>query len=164
MWGIFITNFSGLRSKRILNILKMAALVIVKQNFNEHDLIHFINYVASKLNWYQKVDHLEWMLIVGWVYSCQTFFWNLPTDLCKVIAKVIKKFCTEKVPHRNLELFLAYYWKCSLWAHGKDVFSSVGSMQVCVGHDGGCEAVVNAMHFIFEEECFRSRYKHKLTY
>lgn len=33
----------------------MAALVIVKQNFNEHDLIHFINYVASKLNWYQKV-------------------------------------------------------------------------------------------------------------
>ena len=33
MWGIFITNFSGLRSKRILNILKMAALVIVKQNF-----------------------------------------------------------------------------------------------------------------------------------
>lgn len=140
--------------------------------FNEHDLIHLINYVASKVNCYQKValkkregSGPSGMNADSWRgILLSNIFWNSPTDLCKVIAKVIKKFCTEKVSHRNLELFLAYYWKCSLWAHGKDVFSSVGSMQLCVGHDGGCEAAVNAMHFIFEEECFRSRYKHKLTY
>ena len=34
-------------------------------------------------------------------------FENVPTDLCKAIAKVIKKLCTEKFSHRNLEPFLA---------------------------------------------------------
>ena len=29
-------------------------------------------------------------------------FGNSPMDLCKAIAKVIKKLCTEKVSHRKL--------------------------------------------------------------
>ena len=34
----------------------------------------------------------------------------------------------------------------------KDVVASVGSLQVCAGHDAGCEAAVHAMHSIFDEE------------
>ena len=33
-----------------------------------------------------------------------------------------------------------------------DVISSVGSLQVCGGHEAGCEAAIHAMHTIFEEE------------
>ena len=34
----------------------------------------------------------------------------------------------------------------------EDVVTSVGSLQVCNGHDPGCEATIHAMHFIFSEE------------
>ena len=34
----------------------------------------------------------------------------------------------------------------------KDVIASVGSLQVCAGHDAGCEAAALAMHSIFDEE------------
>ena len=34
----------------------------------------------------------------------------------------------------------------------QDVISSVSSLQVCVGHEAGCEAAIHAMHSIFEEE------------
>ena len=30
--------------------------------------------------------------------------------------------------------------------------SSVGSLQVCAGHDAGCEAIVHAMNSIYQEE------------
>ena len=32
-----------------------------------------------------------------------------------------------------------------------DVFYSVGSLQVCGGHEAGCEAAIHAMHTIFEK-------------
>ena len=34
----------------------------------------------------------------------------------------------------------------------KNIVSSVGSLQVCAGHEAGCEAIIHAMHSIFEEE------------
>ena len=34
----------------------------------------------------------------------------------------------------------------------EDIISSVGSFQVCAGHEARCEAAIHAMHHIFEEE------------
>ena len=33
-----------------------------------------------------------------------------------------------------------------------DIISSVGSLQVCAGHEAGCAAEIHAMHTIFEDE------------
>ena len=33
----------------------------------------------------------------------------------------------------------------------QDVMSSVGSSQVCAGHDAGCEAAIHALHNIFDQ-------------
>ena len=40
----------------------------------------------------------------------------------------------------------------------EDVVTSVDSLQVCNGHDAGCEATVHAMHFIFNEEMLQQYY------
>ena len=95
-------------------------------------------------------------------------------DLCKTLANVIKKICTTSNLTNSLESLLA----CRLIPLDKnpglrpigvgevlrriagkvvvstlrdDIVSSVGSLQVCAGHDGGCEAAVHAMHQIFDE-------------
>ena len=34
----------------------------------------------------------------------------------------------------------------------KYLISSVGSLQVCAGHEAGCELIIHAMHKIYEEE------------
>ena len=34
----------------------------------------------------------------------------------------------------------------------KDLISSVGSLQVCAGHEAGCESTMHAMHKIYEED------------
>ena len=34
----------------------------------------------------------------------------------------------------------------------KDLISSVGSLQVCAGHEAGCESIIHAMHKIYEED------------
>ena len=100
---------------------------------------------------------------------------DAPNDLCKAIASVIKKLCTEKLRSNNIEALLASRLIPLDKHHGlrpigvgevlrrttdkvvvsvlrKDVIASVGSLQVCAGHDAGCEAAVHAMHSIFDEE------------
>ena len=34
----------------------------------------------------------------------------------------------------------------------EEIISSVGSLQVCAGHEGGCEAAVHAMRTVFQQE------------
>ena len=34
----------------------------------------------------------------------------------------------------------------------EDVCKSAGSLQVCAGHDGGCEAAVHTMRMIFDDD------------
>ena len=102
-------------------------------------------------------------------------FGNSSTDLCKTFAEVIKKLCTVKCQSSALETYLAcrlipldknsglrpigigeilrrIAGKVIVSAIQKDIVSSVGSLQVCAGHEAGCEAIIHAMHSIFEEE------------
>ena len=101
-------------------------------------------------------------------------FGESSSDLCQTLAKVTKKLCTEELS-ASLEGFLA----CRLIPLNKnpglrpigvgevlrriigkvivsvvrnDIISSVGSRQVCAGHEAGCEAAIHAMHTIFEDE------------
>ena len=96
-------------------------------------------------------------------------------DLCNAFSKVIQKLCTVSNLHHTLDAFLA----CRLIPLNKnpglrpigvgeilrriagktvvsvireDILKSVGSLQVCAGHDAGCEAAVHAMQRIFNEE------------
>ena len=34
----------------------------------------------------------------------------------------------------------------------EDIVSSVGSLQTCAGHEGGCEAIIHSMRSMFEDE------------
>ena len=96
------------------------------------------------------------------------------SDLCQTLAKVTKKLCTEELS-TSLEGFLA----CRLIPLNKnpglrpigvgevlrriigkvivsvvrnDIISSVGSLRVCAGHEVGCEAAIQAMQTISEDE------------
>ena len=96
-------------------------------------------------------------------------------DLRKAFAEVVKKLCIGKDQSSTLEAFLA----CRLIPLDKnpglrpigvgevlrriagkavvalvrnDIISSVGSLQVCAGHEAGCEAAIHAMHSIFQEQ------------
>ena len=102
-------------------------------------------------------------------------FGDSSSDLCQGLAEVIKKMCTVKDISVTLEAFLAcrlipldknpslrpigvgevlrrIVGKVVVSVVRNDIISSVGSLQVCVGHEGGCEAAIHAMHSIFEEE------------
>ena len=97
------------------------------------------------------------------------------SDLCKTLAIAVRKICTTP----NLSHFLETFLACRLIPLDKSpglrpigvgeilrriagkalvavirdgIVSSVGSLQVCAGHEGGCEAAVHAMHKIFQEE------------
>ena len=101
-------------------------------------------------------------------------FGESSSDLRQTLTKVIKKHWTEQLS-TSLEGFLA----CQLIPLKKnpglrpigvgevlrriirkvivsvvrnDITSSVGSLQVCAGHEAGCEAAIHAMHTIFEDE------------
>ena len=101
-------------------------------------------------------------------------FGDSSSDLCQTLAKVTKKLCTEELS-TLLEGFLA----CRLIPLNKnprlrpigvgkvlrriigkvivsvvcnDIISSVGSLQVCGGHESGCEVAIHVMHTIFVDE------------
>ena len=102
-------------------------------------------------------------------------FGTSSTDLCKAIAEVIKKLCTVDNLSPSSEPFLAYRLipldknpglrpigtgeifrriagKVIVSHIRKDLISSVGSLQVCAGHEAGCESIIHAMHKIYEED------------
>ena len=99
---------------------------------------------------------------------------DAPKDLCRAIANLSKTLCSEKSPSDSLEVFLAcrlipldknpglrpigvgevlrrIIGKTVVSALKQDVIKSVGSLQVCAGHEAGCEASVHAMREIFED-------------
>ncbi|XP_066911371.1 uncharacterized protein [Clytia hemisphaerica] len=96
-------------------------------------------------------------------------------DLCTALADMCKKLCITDHDPNSLEAFLA----CRLIPLDKnpglrpigigevlrriigktitattkdEIMSSVGSLQVCAGHEAGCEALVHAMKQIFDHE------------
>ena len=102
------------------------------------------------------------------------YFGESSSDLCKTLANVAKKLSTED-KSLSLEAFLAcrlipldknpglrpigvgevlrrIIGKVIVSVVRNDIISSVGSLQVCAGHEAGCEAAIHAMHTIFEEE------------
>ena len=112
----------------------------------------------------------------GWRRILTSKSFSKPSsDLCKAFAEVIKRLCIEDNLSSSLEAFLAcrlipldkkpglrpigvgeilrrIAGKVLVSVIREDVITSVGSLQVCAGHEAGCEAAVHAMHEIFEEE------------
>jgi len=95
-------------------------------------------------------------------------------DLCNAIASVARKMCTEEVKDASLEALLAarlsplvknpglrpigvgevlrrIIGKAIVTLLRNDTTNSVGSLQVCAGHEGGCESAIHAMKDIFEQ-------------
>ena len=102
-------------------------------------------------------------------------FGDSSTDLCKAIARFTRKLCSERTDSNSLESLLAcrllpldknpgirpigvgeilrrIIGKAVVAATKSDIVSSVGSLQVCAGHEAGCEAIVHAMRSIYNEE------------
>ena len=111
----------------------------------------------------------------GWKHILtSTSFGKSSTDLCKTLAEVIKKLCSSKHNSTSLEAFLA----CRLIPLDKntglrpigigeilrriagklitsirnEIIESVGSLQVCAGHDAGCESLIHAMQAMYQDE------------
>ena len=114
-------------------------------------------------------DADSWKRILLWKNFGESF-----SDLCQTLTKVTKKLCTEELSF-SLEEFRA----CQLIPLNKNsglrpigvgevirrtikkvivsvvrnnIISSVGSLQVCAGHEAGCEAAIHVIHIIFEDE------------
>jgi len=102
-------------------------------------------------------------------------FGESSNEFCKALATATKKLCTSKDISSTLEPLVAcrlipldknpglrpigigevlrrIIGKVVIAAVRSDVISSVGSLQVCAGHEAGCEAAVHAMHSIFNDE------------
>ena len=102
-------------------------------------------------------------------------FGDSSADLCRAITSFTRKLCSEKLDASSLEASLA----CRLFLFGKfpglrpigvggilrliagkfvisstrnDIIDSVGSLQVCPGHETGCEALIHAVNNIFQDE------------
>ena len=97
------------------------------------------------------------------------------SDLCKTIAAVIRRLCTEEVNSRSIEALLAsrlipldknpglrpigvgeiirrIAGKVVTMALREELISSVGCLQTCAGQEGGCEPIIHAMRSKFAEE------------
>ena len=101
-------------------------------------------------------------------------FGDSSADLFRAIASITRKLRSEKLDASSLEAFLA----CRLIPLDKnpglrptvdgtlrriagtvvvsftrnEIIDSVGSLQVCAGHEAGCEALIHAMNNIFQDE------------
>ena len=108
----------------------------------------------------------------AWKRLC-TSFKTASTDLCEALASTARRICSSYVDPRGLSAFVA----CRLIALDKcpgvrpigigetarrilgkaianalsdDIQSAAGPLQVCAGHQSGCEAAVYAMHQLFK--------------
>ena len=108
----------------------------------------------------------------GWKHILTlTSFGKSSTDLCKTFAEVIKKLCTIKHHSTSLEAFIAcrlipldknpglppicigeillrIAGKVVIKSIRNEIISSVGSLEVCAGHDAGYESLIHAMQTI----------------
>ena len=110
--------------------------------------------------------------VAAWKRMC-TSFMSTSTDLCETIAVTARRLCTYFVKPRSLSACVA----CRLVALEKypgvrpidigetlrciigraivkaisvDIQAAAGPIQLCVGHQSGCEAAVLAMRQVFE--------------
>ena len=97
------------------------------------------------------------------------------SDLCKTLALVIKRLCTEKVNSTSIEALLAsrlipldknpglrpigvgeilrrIAGKVVTAALRQEIISSVGCLQTCAGLEAGCESTIHAMRTKFDQE------------
>ena len=108
----------------------------------------------------------------AWKRLC-TSFKTASTDLCEALASTARRICSSYVDPRGLSAFVA----CRLIALDKcpgvrpirigetarrilgkaianalsdDIQSAAGPLQVCAGHQSGCEAAVHAMRQLFK--------------
>ena len=113
---------------------------------------------------------------VGWrrILASKSFG-KSSNDLCTALAEMCKKLCSTEQDPESLEAFLAcrlipldknpglrpigigevlrrIIGKTITAKFKEDVMYSVGALQVCAGHEAGCEALVHAMRHIFDDE------------
>ena len=96
-------------------------------------------------------------------------FGTSSTDLCKAIAEDIKKLSPpleqflacrliplDKNPGLHPivigEILRRIAGKVIVSHIRKNLILSVGSLQVCAGHEAGCECIIHAMYKIYEED------------
>ncbi len=111
---------------------------------------------------------------LAWQRIC-TSFKGSSTELCKSLAQLARRICTEHVDFKGLSAFtncrLIALDKCpgvrpigvgevSRRIIGKAILSVVradvcqvaGSVQLCAGQEGGCEAAVHATRLLFSDD------------
>ena len=113
---------------------------------------------------------------VGWkrILTSKSFG-KSSDDLCTALAYMGRKLCTKEEDPASLEAFLAcrlipldknpglrpigvgevlrrIIGKTITAVTKEEIMTSVGSLQVCAGHEAGCEALIHAMKNIFENE------------
>ena len=109
----------------------------------------------------------------GWRRLC-TSFHRESVDLCAAIAAVARRLCTEFVDPDPLRALLAcrlipldkqpgirpigicevlrrIIGKAVMQVVRSDVLKAAGPIQLCGGHEGGCEAAVHAMREVFQD-------------
>lgn len=110
----------------------------------------------------------------GWRRIC-TAFHGVSKDLCNTVAALTQRICTIFTDPTGLAAFIAFqlirlnknpgvrpigicetvrriFGKAVLSVTKEDIMLAVGSLQLCAGHDTGCEAAIHAMRKIFDEE------------
>ena len=112
----------------------------------------------------------------GWCrILASSSFGDSSADLSRVIASFTRKLFSEKLNTSSLEAFLVYWLilldknqglrpagigkilrriarKVAVSFTHNDIIDSVGSLQVCAGHEAGWKALIHAMNNIFQDE------------
>ena len=110
----------------------------------------------------------------SWKRLC-TSFGSASADLCEALAATARRLCTTFVNPKGLSAFVAcrlialdkcpgvrpigigetarhIIGKAIVTALGDNIQSAAGPLQVCAGHQSGCEAAIHAMKQIFESQ------------
>ena len=110
----------------------------------------------------------------GWRRMC-TAFHGASRDLCNALSAFTRRICSTLTDPSGLAAFIAcrliplnknprvrpigicetvrrIVGKAVLSVTKADIQSAVGPLQLCAGHDAGCEAAIHAMREIFDDE------------
>ena len=110
---------------------------------------------------------------LGWRRLC-TSFQRASTDLCNSLALVARKICTTYVDPQGVaaltanrlialdkcpgvrpigvgEIVRRIISKAVLFLIKSDVLEAAGTLQLCAGHEAGCEAAIHSMCRIFHD-------------
>ena len=147
---------------------------------DEAQNIHPISIKTSQLKMYIKLRLIPRELMIldadGWCrILASSSFGDSSADLSRAIASFTRKLFSEKLNTSSLEAFLVYWLilldknqglrpagigkilrriarKVAVSFTHNDIIDSVGSLQVCAGHEAGWKALIHAMNNIFQDE------------